>query len=592
MQSTDQSPSQLAKTAIIDAMSLSRGSIFLNQNPGILDALDQDDVVECMFTAAILGHLLMMSEIWKRWGPFPVVYENEEGAEVGRLNGKPFTPIRTRLLPFAPKDGQLRRIFDAIRGYGIQGLIEPGKTYPFLFKEMNLKTPARIQAMKRFKGELPFLDGNCLRWPELAVAIECEAQRTGMFEAYRPMLCWATEDMILQHGPDLAPLRTVQDVVFSVPVGDPSAGSDPLVTRSLAEFKADEQMGDQVVIKKIILGVEPDERHSSSASLLLDSMAPKEVDYGFADAEGRVLCETRADFLLNFQLSPACVENEQQAHVFITKGFPLGILANHIAKVCKEEFAHDLATLQHPTHFSRKTKTDYLSELDGIFIKSLNTDGLGKRLIELFRADQWLSLFKRSPMSYLQPNGLANFRSVHQMDNLGMGIKIDPEDVYDLEAMQYRFRDGTVVVETAEEFNAIVDADVGITCVLLNLDSGRIGWSLKLLEDDGLFNEIIGLHTKVQLMNLWTGIGTEPPHAEQALDDLVRLGGMDIKSFKSMATTAHLSRLGVDVCVQAAKTLEHWNLIARLFRADQLKPYLAIMPRQARGLLIESALGL
>jgi hypothetical protein len=592
MQSIDTTTSESAKTALIDAMSNSRGSIFLSQNPGIIDALNEQDVVECMFTAATVGHMLMMSEIWKRWGPFPVVYENEEGAEVGRLNGRAFTPKRTRLLPFAAKDGRIRKIFEAIRGYGMKGLIEPGKTYPFLFKEIDLKTQVSIQALKRFKGELPFLESNCLRWPELAVTMECEAQRTGMLEAYRPMLCWATEDMILQHGARLVPLRTVQEVVFHDPAVVPSAGSDPLVRRSLAEFKADEHMRDQVVIAKIILGVEPDERHSSTVGLLIDSMGSKEVDYGFEDAKGRVLCETRADFLLNFQRSPACQENEQQAHVFITNGFPLGILASHIAKVCKEEFAHDLSKLQHPTHFARPIKADYLPAADGVFFMNLSIEGIGQRLVELLRADQWRSLFKYSPTTYLRPKGLENFRSVYQMDNQGMSINIDPEDVDEFDAIQYRFRDGTVVVRTNEEYDEMLKTSQDKTCVLLHLDSGRIGWSLKLLEDDGLFNETLRLHTKVQQMNLWTGIGTEPPHAGQALDDLVRLGGMDIKSFKSMATTAHLVRLGVDVCVQAAKTLEHWSLIARLFSADQLKPYLAVMPRQARGLLIESALGL
>lgn len=580
-----------AKYELIDAMSSSRGTRYLDENPGAIDALNDQDLAECMFTAATFGYVLVMDALWAKRGPFPVVYENEEGSFYGRLNGQYFEPRRTKLLPFASKIGRLRKIFDAIRKYELKGLIEPGPTYPFLFSEIDLSTLVAI-GMRRFRGQLPFLSDNALHWPELAAHMEAEAQRSGMLEAYLPMLCWATEKMITQHGANLIPLRTMQQVVFREAEASGSMDPDKPFTRSMASFKADRRLNDQVVIQKMVLGIAPDERHSSSVGLLLSSMGTEDMDYGFSASEGRVLCQTRADFLMGFDLQPGCSENEEQAHQFILRGFPLGILANHVAKVCQEQFAHDLSKIQHPTHFSRPMQKECDAGSQSFFNLNFYSSGIGQKLVEMLRVDQWRSLFKYCSTSNLHPKGLLAFRDAYQMDNQGIHVHINPEAVFDLNEAQYRFRDGTVAVLTESEYDEVVKNHPDSTCVLLNIESGHIGWIYGVSDEHELFNECVRLHSMLQNMNIWTGNGPAAPDAKQALDNLLSLGGQDVKSIRSMGLVAHLIKLGAKDCAQAASTPEHWNLIVRLFDADDLRPYLAAMPRQARGLLLESGLGL
>lgn len=591
MQSSESMTSASAKYELIDAMSSSRGTRYLDENPGAIDALNDQDLAECMFTAATFGYVLVMDALWAKRGPFPVVYENEEGSFYGRLNGEYFEPRRTKLLPFASKIGRLRNIFDAIRKYELKGLIEPGPTYPFLFSEINLSTLVAI-GMRRFRGQLPFLSDNALHWPELAAHMEAEAQRSGMLEAYMPMLCWATEKMITQHGANLIPLRTMQQVVFREAEASGSMDTDKLFTRSMDSFKADRRLGDQVVIQKMVLGITPDERHSSSVGLLLSTMGTEDIDYGFSDSEGRVLCQTRANFLMGFDLQPGCSENEGKAHQFILRGFPLGILANHVAKVCQEQFAHDLSKIQHPTQFSRPMQKECDAGSQSFFNLNFYSSGIGQKLVGMLRVDQWRSLFKYCSTSNLHPKGLLAFRDAYQMDNQGIHVHINPEAVFDLNEAQYRFRDGTVAVLTESEYDEVVKNHPDSTCVLLNIESGHIGWIYGVSDEHELFNECVRLHSMLQNMNIWTGNGPAAPDAKQALDNLLSLGGQDVKSIRSMGLVAHLIKLGAKDCAQAAITPEHWNLIVRLFDADDLRPYLAAMPRQARGLVLESGLGL
>jgi hypothetical protein len=591
MQSPEQITSATAKYELIEAMSFSRGTRFLNENPDAIAAMTDQDVAECMFTAATLGYLLVMDALWASRGPFAVVYENEEGGDVGRLNGVAFTPIRNKLLPFAPKAGRLRKIFDSIRQYGIKGLIEPGHTYPFLFKEINLKTLVGLQASRRFEGELPFIDDNTLHHPELALAMEAEGQRTGMNEAYQPMLCWATEDMIVQHGAQLAPLRTMQNVEFFVPKEAPEQGLS-FVTKTVAQFKADPEMGDPVIIHNIALGIEPDDRHSSAASLLLGSMGSEDIQNGFADPQGRVLCETRADFLLGFSLAQGSVENEAHAHQFITDGFPLGILANHTAKVCREEFAHDLTEFKHPTFFSRPLSKNYDPDSDTFYLMNIYTGEASKKLVGMLRPDQWRSLFKYSNTKNIRLRGLVTFRDVLQMDNLGMKISIESDDIDELDGFEYRFREGTVVVNTTEEYDAFVKRHPDGTCVLLRMDTHHVIWNSCISGEQEIFDEVLRLHTQLQKMNIWTGDGASAPGAKESLDCLVRLGGVDVNSVRVMGTIAHLIDLGVDASAQAASSAEHWSLIAKVFSAEQLQPYLLTMPREIRGMVLEGAMGL
>lgn len=592
MQTTDTSVSEAIKKELMDSMSLSRGTRYLSENPGAIDALNKQDLAECMFAAATLGYVTVMDELWARRGPIAVVYENEDGAEVGRLNGRPFTPLRTKLLPFAPKAGRFRIIFDAIRKYGLKGLIEPGATYPFLFKEINLRTQVSLQASRRFGGELPFLHEDTLHRPELAVAMEAEGLRTGMNEAYQPMLCWATEDTILQHAAQLTPLRTMQKVVFHLPNVAPGSEGERFVTKTVTEFKADPKLGDQVIILNIALGIESDDRHSSSASLLLGSMGSLELDHGFGDPQGRVLCETRADFLLGFDLAPASAENEEHANQFIKDAFPLGILANHIGKVCSEEFGHDVTRFKHPTHFSRLLRKDYEPTSDSFYLMNIYASRVSEKLVGMLRPDQWRSLFKYSQTNKMQARGLATFRDVHQMDNQGINISIDYEDVDELATLDYRFCDGTVVVQTAEEYDDFVKNNPDKTCLQVMVDHHKIMWSSQISGEQEIYDEVLRVHTMLRKMNIWTGNGAFPPSAAQALDDIIRSGGLDFKSIRAMGTVSHLVSLGVDACAQAASSAEHWSLIAKMFSAEQLQPYLSMMPREIRGMVLEGAMGL
>jgi hypothetical protein len=92
--------------------------------------------------------------------------------------------------------------------------------------------------------------------------------------------------------------------------------------------------------------------------------------------------------------------------------------------------------------------------------------------------------------------------------------------------------------------------------------------------------------------NLWPIPGAAPAGVPQALKDSSRLSFEVLSNPKKLALYTYLQRAGVEACVEAASTPSQWMSIAQIFSCEDLQPYLKDMPKQARGKVLESGLGL
>jgi hypothetical protein len=558
----------------------------------IIEQLQEEDLAHCMFIAATQGNVELMKAMWEQRGPFPVVYENEPGWESERLNGKVFVSKKEHLLVSCPTPADVKLLFQTILSYGIKGLLEPGPTFPFLFREAALTLVANAARNYRFSGELPFLDAGFLQWPELALALEDEGQRRLMPEAYRPMLCWATPQMLEEHGSHLAPLRASQQVTYTLNSLRSRSPEPVEFCVPMSEFTAYETPAEDVVIDSIALGVQSHSDHSESVGTVFHVMAPSEQHYGFEDRQGRILCETRADFLLGFAASSVNEANMEAAQRLNENRFPLDVLSNHIAKVCFKNFGYHRDVFAFVGGFTRDLISFWRPSSRGFFYLFAEDEVMDKKLVAMMRRDQWIALLGYCEPARMEPHVLLALRDVHGIGNQNLRFTLQPQYVDELHSAGYRFDSGTRVVKCPREMTRFVQANPGKPYVYVDFDHRLILMHNGHWAFEAVFGESQRLHSLAHAMNLWTGAGDQPKGAQASLDDLVRLETDDVDAVAAMGTWAHLVKMGVDVCVEAASCTEHWKWIVKMFSVDQLLPHLALMPRESRGRVLENELGL
>jgi hypothetical protein len=584
MQNTDQT----SREALTAALLLGEEGL----QSDLIDQLMDEDLAYCMFTAATQGNVGVMTALWKQRGPFEVVYEHEPGAENERLNGKVFESKKENLLSSCTDHYDVKLLFQTILSYGIKGLLEPGLSYPYLFRHADISTIVDETLINRFCGELPVLDAGCLQWPELAMALEAEGQRSLMPEAFRPMLCWATEEMLRMHGARLTPLRTFQGVSYERnSVIGPS--NEPVIFRvSMEEFAGDVQPAEDVVIHGITLGVEAHSGHTESVGILFQCMAPIDQQCGFADPQGRILCETRADFLLGFPVSPTSEANLAAADRYMDKRFPLAVLGNHVATVCLSDFQHSRDCFEFPGYFTRALSNTWNPSNRFFFFIFKQSEEVNKKLMRLMRKDQWLALLRSCETARLEADVLLALRDVHAIDNRHLRFSLLPQSVDRLHDAGYRFVDDTTIIKCPRALARFVQANPGVPYVFVDFEYRVVLMHKDNWKAEGVISESHRLHGLAQAMNLWTGAGDHPKGVRASLDDLISLDMYQNDSTELMGTWVHLVKMGVEACVDAASSLEHWKWIVKIFSIDQLRPYLKVMPRQARGLVLESGIGL
>jgi hypothetical protein len=564
----------------------------------LFDALNEADLAECLFQALVEGNLPLFQALWERRGPVVLEYQNIDGQ--GFLSGRPFPFDADDVLLQASDSAGVKALFQAIHDHGIKGLIDAGAHYPGLFASRGIFSGMAVARRIHYEGYLPFLEDGVLKDAELAVSLMAESKRSWAPEAYQPMLCWATEAMLAEFGEHLVPIRPLQRVDFVSPdLMDCGPNGGPVIFHEgLAEFKAANRDSATAVIKRIELGFEDSPAHTAFTNRLLNYFCNPSLRAGFLD-EGRVLCETRADFLMQFPQIPCDdYQNSAAAHMFATDYFPLDILGEQIASECVERFGHDKESRYVNIGLSKEPLAKIHKELFSSLYTQLNTPTETRtNLLQMLTQEQWRALIAGCSSPLFWADTVLAFQDTLGMSNEGFQLVLMPEETHTYHEAGYRFIDDTKVFDDDDEFEAFTKSHPSETCVYFHCSKDQVVSYLTRDEDRHcpeamILEEARNLHWMAQSMNLWTSLKPKPNNIQSAMAEICTVDFKNPDDTHAMALSAYLMASGVDQCAKDAKSPEHWQCIVSLFSTKDTQPYIKQMPRSARGFVLEDSMGL
>jgi hypothetical protein len=580
--------------------------ITLNKLEGLLypiptalfDALNEADLAECLFQSLVEGNLPLFQALWERRGPVSLEYHEVDGN--GFLNGRPFQVDPIDVLLQVSDSVGVKALFQTIHDLGIKGLIDAGVHYPSMFASRGIFSGMAVAHRIRYEGYLPFLEAGVLKDAELAVSLMEESKRSWAPEAYQPMLCWATEAMLTEFGEHLVPIRPLQRVDFVSPdLMDCGPNGGPVIFHEpLAEFKAANRDPETAVIKRIELGFEDSPAHTVFTNRLLNYFCNSSLRAGFLE-EGRVLCETRADFLMQFpQTHCDDYHNSAAARIFAKDYFPLDIVGEQIASECVEQFGHNRESRYVNMGLSKDAlATQHQGFLSSLYTQLNTATELRTNLLQMMTQEQWRALIAGCSSPTLWADTVIAFKDTLGMSNEGFQLVLLPEETYTFHEAGYRFIDGTKVFDDDEKFESFTKSHQSETCVYFHCSKDQVvNYLTREVDRDCphamILEEARNLHWMAQSMNLWTSPKPKPHDILSAMEEICTVDFKNPDDTHAMALSAYLMASGVDQCAKVAKTPVHWQRIVELFSLKETQPYLKQMPRSARGLVLEDSMGL
>jgi hypothetical protein len=562
----------------------------------VIDDVTDEELPELMFNAAVQGNLPLMHALHEFRGQIPVVYEClDEGSET--LNGQPFYSQREKVLGYCATSAELKELFTAIKAYGLKGLIEPGPTIPFIFQEADFSDATEASMASAFEGDLPFLDAGILKSPELALSLADEAMKSAAPSAYKPLLCWATEDMVSLFSDELLALRPIQNVEYeeqSLQLVSAGVRFSSLKLEPVGVFKAKDRPATEVKIDRISLGY--DDSLSHLVSTLDHYMGDPRIRLGFADPKGRVLCETNTDFLLAFPAGASTKKNLQASQAFAQDYFPLQIISNQALRSCNDDF--DLEIIQPGVNYpgipnGRAACIKYATFIAHRLLEHFSdASPVREQMLDLLTSQQWADFIARADARYFKASHLCILRDVFSINNQGLRLELTLKDLSALHVANYQFAEGTRLFDDNTKVFEDMGENPGASSLLMDLTADSIKAFVGEYSHSTVLPEARKLHRQAQSMNLWSSVEKRPEGIRQALEQVVDLSVDDEDDLQGMAISVYLETQGIAACVREATTVEHWLGIAKCFSAEQVQPYLSVMPGKARGRVLENQMGL
>jgi hypothetical protein len=543
-----------------------------------MDTLNQEDLAECILYATLRGSESMVRTLVERRGMVPIEVQTlQTTPPTYLLNGQ---PVEFNGLKFFYDIDQydtvnkINSLLEMIVELGMKGLIDLGDTYPLLLRNV-CPSPFEDKYNRfMFDGSLPELSGGVVSRPELAIAMSDRSATSASPEAYQPMLCWASEDMVRQFSENLIPLRPFQNV--------PGHGT-------LAEWKAKSGEPGNLEFDCISIGIEPTEKNSDYASCLIGPMAPELSKKGFDDIGGKLLCETTTDFLLQFETSACIEQNVRAATEFVGAYCPILIMAKKALSLYQGK------GVDVPLHAeSQVFVTDMQSNFDTLFSLLNVSSETSERAKAIMTQEQWRAVAKKGQSSIASVSLLALWQCFG-IDNASLQLCLEGGLLAYLAQNGYRFSSDTRVFEDEDLFREYSSRDGSATTTGILIGDYRIPFVPDYFdgqEDASLLSQAIVVFQKILSSNLWPTTQGRPLDVKDALKQCNGLNLDDFESNQAMLLRAYLLNEGVDACVNAVTSAQQWQKLMTVFGSNEMTPYLGKMPKSARGGMLESVLGL
>jgi hypothetical protein len=532
-----------------------------------MDALEGQDLAECVLIATIQGRESFVRTLMQRRGPVSIaVDENFEGY---RLNGSPISvsPEEFGAYSFSPK--ALKSVVAMIHEYGMKGLLEPGTSFPLLLQRLDSNRFMYSNNDSQFTGELPSLTQGLLQRPELAMTLAEESMRVSTPGAYQPLLCWASGDMVEQFRAHLAPLMPVQEV-----------GGTPM-----REWKEKSGEPYNMAFHDIVLGMRDRRGHTSAIHTLMSAMAPESAKFGFKDEKGRHLCQTTADFLLSFPKGACTADNLKAASTFVENYCPIQIMALNAAEVCHREFGLAKKVFSFKDHTTKR-----LTQSFNYLFEALDaTHPLHKRVKKMMTPEQWTGLLHKARA--ITGESLVALQQTFGIDNTGKNLELSFRDFQILSQRGYRFADNT---KAYDNFSAYMEIKVGssVQAVHLNFTPASFNHLPPEAKNHTLHSYVLDIYQCILKTNLWPGTGKAPADVGEALDMAASLILGETQDTLSVALEAYLVGAGLDACLAVTSTPSQWVTLTQIFSSAELEPYIKAMPAKARGRMLELSMGI
>lgn len=535
-----------------------------------MDMLEGFDLADCVIQATIRGQERLVRELMARRGPVPIVLEADPRIPgTYELNGRSFgfSISESTFAANIKSPAALKSLLAMIEEFGMKGLIEPDKSFPFLLKKVERNSILMRYNVSRFEGTLPELVDGVLGQPELAIALDYESSRTSTPNAYQPMLCWASEEMVLQFRKNLAPLIHYQDVEGH---------------GSLAQWKESSGQPGNMDFANIIVGVAPSKACSEAFEYLNHTMTPMSSKLGFRDQRGRLLCETTAEFLLQFPARDCDEDNLKTAFDFTANYCPIDIMALQAKETCREKYGVEEFSYSLRVDPRTKMKTDF-----DLLFKALNRDHpLQGRVKDLMTKEQWVGLLGKA--SKVESASMLGLFQAFGIDNTGKSGSVFPHDLEILARGGFRYSSQAKVFEDPNKYDKH-----NKTKDLALEPSLHLPFSTKSISPaTGEISMIKALYRDCAAVNLWAAPGAAPVDVAHALKMSARVSFEVLSTAKILALHSYLVNAGVESCAKAATAPSHWLTMAAVFSSDELQPYLKEMPAKARGRVLEAGMGL
>jgi hypothetical protein len=535
----------------------------------LMDKLDGFDLADCILQATIRGQERLVRTLMERRGPVPIVLSSDPRVpSCYNLNGESFglSVDETVFAANAKSPAALKSLLAMIDEFGMKGLIEPGKSFPFLLKKVETNSFLMKNNVSRFDAMLPELAGGVLGQPELAIALNHESQHTSTPDAYQPMLCWASEDMVLQFPKNLAALVPYQHV-----------DENPI-----SQWKASTGQPGNMDFNKIVVGVKPSSACSKVIEYLHQTMTPRASRFGFSDDRGLILCETTADFLLQFPSEDCTSEDLQTAFDFTSNYCPIDIMAAQAINTCREVFG--VVELRRPT--TPLFETMLVESFDFLFEALKRGDALQLRVMDLMTKEQWSALYRKA--NYVGAHALLGLYQAFGIDNCGRANQYFAYEIAVLANGGFRFSSNTKVFIENNPFQKHLKTK--------SLDS-EPAMLLPISQSSFSSTKVTGDHAKDMAINcmkanLWPAPGVMPMDVAAALKMASRVSFDVMSNPKVLALHAYLLNAGVEACAKAATSASQWMAVIGVFSTEELEPFRKEMPAKAKGKMLEFNLGL
>jgi hypothetical protein len=571
----------------------------------VLQGLSGPQLAVALAQAGLCGDREVGQRLIDIHGPIETVLENRGHQTF--LNGEPFHYAwALHYLRNAESPAAMAEVMEWLPTAGLGWMVGVGSEHCVMFEENTTIDRALKQVIKpEFEGTLPSLVNGRIEQPELLLALHERNTSTQYPKAYQKILVWVPERTVAQFPDDLTAYESVQTAYFRDL--EKHARPDQSVTLSLTELEAPfleqvdnwwartsnpDRPDNGLQLQNIILRTTSTRASMDlEGDMLLVHQANQAIQLGFWGRPGMVLCESTVDFLSQFEIGPQEPGNALKSQAYVQAYAPIDLIIRAYGDR------------------DRENAMNYL-RLYGFELSGDTPRTTFNRLVRLLDspepfATQMRGVLNKPLMAFLTSNygdkhawakTLVTLHREYGINNEGIAISIDGDDIETLYDGGFRFADSTLV--DLEDL-------VGNRSDILNGGSkSKPGQVTFKYDGMGGYDDarILEVQVKAQRLGLWLSDVKKPESVAESLTSVVKRK-IDNKKPRGtqpwylansgiFAHKAFLSEAGPEACAQAAKTEKHWHVLNEVFGVQALKPYMKDTSLQIKGALFSKDLGL